>query len=73
MDSEISLEETNKLRVSLGLAPLGEGPATNEAGEVVLDKDQEAEENYQKKREEDAKAAETKSVFHFFRSLAGMG
>ncbi|CED82029.1 U4/U6.U5 snRNP associated protein [Phaffia rhodozyma] len=62
MDSELSLEETNKLRISLGLAPLGEGPATNEEGEVVLDKEQEAEANYQKRREEDTKAAETKAL-----------
>jgi U4/U6.U5 tri-snRNP-associated protein 1 len=49
MEESISLEETNKIRISLGLKPLKDdkAPANN--------KDQEAEENYakQRKAEED--------------------
>jgi U4/U6.U5 tri-snRNP-associated protein 1 len=54
MEESISLEETNKIRISLGLKPLTEdkGP-TKDA----------AEENYAKKREEEAKAREAKYVY----------
>lgn len=49
-DSALSLEETNKIRVSLGLKPLGDdnAPAT--------DKENEAEENYARVREQANKA-----------------
>jgi hypothetical protein len=59
-DSELTLEETNKLRVSIGLAPLGEAAPLAEGEEPVLDADQVAEANYAKRREEDEKDAETK-------------
>ncbi|RXW25546.1 hypothetical protein EST38_g317 [Candolleomyces aberdarensis] len=56
MEESISLEETNKIRISLGLKPLTDdkGPAE--------DKEKIAEENYTKKREEEAKAREAKKV-----------
>ena len=49
MEESISLEETNKIRISLGLKPLTDDKAP--AG----DKDAEAEDNYAKKRELEAK------------------
>ena len=54
MEESISLEETNKIRISLGLKPLTDdkAPADN--------KEKEAEENYAKKREEEAKEKERK-------------
>lgn len=50
----ISLEETNKIRLSLGLKPLTDkkAPANNQ--------EKQAEANYAKKRDEEAKASETK-------------
>ncbi|ELU37307.1 SART-1 domain-containing protein [Rhizoctonia solani AG-1 IA] len=49
MEESISLEETNKIRISLGLKPLTDDKAPSN------DKDQEAEQNYtnRKKQEED--------------------
>ena len=45
MEESISLEETNKIRISLGLKPLTDdkGPAD--------DKDKQAQDNYAKERE----------------------
>lgn len=60
MESAISLEETNKVRVSLGLRPLGEAAPTAEGEEPVIDKDKEAEQNWERRMEEDRKKAETK-------------
>ena len=54
MEESISLEETNKIRISLGLKPLTDDK------EPTKDS---AEENYAKKREEDAKAREAKYVY----------
>jgi U4/U6.U5 tri-snRNP-associated protein 1 len=54
MEISISLEETNKIRLSLGLKPLTEGAP------AVDDKEKEAERNYTKRREQEAKARETK-------------
>jgi U4/U6.U5 tri-snRNP-associated protein 1 len=54
MEESISLEETNKIRVSLGLKPLTEDKAPAD------DKDQQAEDNYKKRREAEAKDRETK-------------
>jgi len=45
----ISLEETNKIRISLGLKPLTDDKAP------VADKEKEAEANYAKAREREAK------------------
>jgi U4/U6.U5 tri-snRNP-associated protein 1 len=61
MESAVSLEETNRIRIELGLRPLGEaaGP-TADGEEPPVDKDKEAEENWTRRREEEAKAAETK-------------
>jgi U4/U6.U5 tri-snRNP-associated protein 1 len=56
MEESISLEETNKIRISLGLKPLTDdgGPAN--------DKDKQAEENYAKQRGQEAQEKERKCV-----------
>ncbi|KAH9945190.1 SART-1 protein [Epithele typhae] len=56
MEESISLEETNKIRISLGLKPLTDdkAPATN--------KEAEAEDNYTKQRDREAKERETKAL-----------
>ena len=56
MEDSISLEETNKIRISLGLKPLTEDKAP------ANDKEQEAEENYKNQREREKKEQETKYV-----------
>lgn len=56
MEESISLEETNKIRISLGLAPLTEDAAPAD------DKDKQAEDNYSKARANDAKTREAKYV-----------
>ena len=58
MESSISLEETNKIRISLGLKPLTDDKAPSDS------KDKTAEENYARQREEEAKEAERKSVIN---------
>ncbi|KAJ7494750.1 SART-1 family-domain-containing protein [Mycena galericulata] len=56
MEESISLEETNKIRISLGLKPLTDdgGPAD--------DKDKQAEDNYAKQREAESKQRESKKI-----------
>ena len=54
MEESISLEETNKIRISLGLKPLTDDKAP--AG----DPEQQAESNYAKMREREAKERESK-------------
>lgn len=54
MEESISLEETNKIRISLGLKPLTEDKAPDD------DKEQQAERNYAKLREAEAKGREAK-------------
>lgn len=54
MEESISLEETNKIRISLGLKPLTEDKAP------VDDKEQQAEANYRQQREREAKEREAK-------------
>ncbi|EJD06694.1 SART-1 protein [Fomitiporia mediterranea MF3/22] len=56
MEESISLEETNKIRISLGLKPLTDdkAPADN--------KEKEAENNYAKKREEEEKERDKKRL-----------
>ncbi|KAI1797132.1 SART-1 protein [Ganoderma leucocontextum] len=56
MEESISLEETNKIRISLGLKPLTDdkGPAG--------DKEKEAEDNYAKKRELESKDRQSKVI-----------
>ncbi|EIN04885.1 SART-1 protein [Punctularia strigosozonata HHB-11173 SS5] len=56
MEESISLEETNKIRISLGLKPLTDDNAP------ANDPDKIAAENYEKKRAEDAKAREAKRI-----------
>jgi U4/U6.U5 tri-snRNP-associated protein 1 len=57
MEESISLEETNKIRISLGLKPLTEDK------EAPADADdQEAENNYAKVRAREAKDREAKCV-----------
>jgi U4/U6.U5 tri-snRNP-associated protein 1 len=50
----ISLEETNKIRISLGLKPLTDDKTT------ANDKDKLAEDNYAKRRQQEARERETK-------------
>jgi U4/U6.U5 tri-snRNP-associated protein 1 len=59
MEESISLEETNKIRVSLGLKPLTEDK------EPVNDKEKEAEANYAKHQEKQIKERELRSVSYF--------
>ena len=58
MDESLSIEETNKIRVKLGLAPVSEegGPPAAD------DKDAQAEDNYAKWRENEVKEKERKYV-----------
>ncbi|KAF5359829.1 hypothetical protein D9756_003403 [Leucocoprinus leucothites] len=56
MEESISLEETNKIRISLGLKPLTEDKAPAD------DKEQQAEANYKKQREREAKERESKRI-----------
>ena len=56
-EESISLEETNKIRISLGLKPL-----TDDKTSKTATKEQEAENNYVKKREQEAKDREAKCV-----------
>jgi HIND motif len=53
MEESISLEETNKIRISLGLKPLKDDNAP-------ADKDKQAQDNYEKQREQEAKDKESK-------------
>lgn len=57
MEESISLEETNKIRISLGLKPLTDDSAPAD------DKEKQAEDNYAKQRERQAKERETKQIF----------
>ncbi|KAJ7170704.1 SART-1 family-domain-containing protein [Mycena crocata] len=56
MEESISLEETNKIRVSLGLKPLTDDSAPAD------DKDKQAEDNYAKQRELETKQRESKKI-----------
>jgi hypothetical protein len=58
MEESISLEETNKIRISLGLKPLTDDKAP------VDDKEKQAEENYTKARERESKDRESKYALH---------
>ena len=55
-EESISLEETNKLRISLGLKPLTDDKAPTDSAE------QKAEDNYAKQREREAQEKEKKYV-----------
>ncbi|PPQ95222.1 hypothetical protein CVT26_014912 [Gymnopilus dilepis] len=55
MEESISLEETNKIRISLGLKPLTDDKAP-------IDKDKQAEDNYNKVREKEQKEREAKKI-----------
>jgi U4/U6.U5 tri-snRNP-associated protein 1 len=62
MEESISLEETNKIRISLGLKPLTD----DSKSAAPDDPDKLAQENYRKVREQEAKEKETKcAVKHF--------
>jgi U4/U6.U5 tri-snRNP-associated protein 1 len=54
MEESISLEETNKIRISLGLKPLSDDKAPAD------DKEKQAEDNYAKQRQQEAKDKESK-------------
>jgi len=55
-EESISLEETNKIRISLGLKPLTDDKAPADSN------DQNAELNYKEKREQEAKDREAKRI-----------
>lgn len=48
----LTLEETNKVRISLGLAPIGAEPAVDADGQPILDQDEVAEANFARRRDE---------------------
>lgn len=54
MEESISLDETNKIRISLGLKPL------TEDAEPENDVDKQAEDNYTRQRDREAKERESK-------------
>ncbi|KAH7915621.1 SART-1 family-domain-containing protein [Hygrophoropsis aurantiaca] len=56
MEESISLEETNKIRISLGLKPLTDDAAPAD------DKDKQAENNYVKQRDKETKEREAKNI-----------
>ncbi|KAI5119438.1 hypothetical protein M0805_008377 [Coniferiporia weirii] len=56
MEESISLEETNKIRISLGLKPLTDDNAPGD------NQDKLAEDNYSKRREEEAREKEKKRI-----------
>ncbi|CCM01386.1 uncharacterized protein FIBRA_03437 [Fibroporia radiculosa] len=56
MEESISLEETNKIRISLGLKPLTDDSAPAD------DKDKQAEDNYARQREKEAKDREARKI-----------
>ncbi|KAG6879874.1 hypothetical protein C0992_010227 [Termitomyces sp. T32_za158] len=56
LEESISLEETNKIRISLGLKPLTEDAPT------ANDKDKQAEDNYAKRRQREEKERESKKI-----------
>ncbi|KAJ4477177.1 SART-1 family-domain-containing protein [Lentinula aciculospora] len=56
MEESISVEETNRIRISIGLEPL------TDDSKPADDKDKQAEDNYAKKREREAKERETKVI-----------
>ncbi|KAJ3714263.1 SART-1 family-domain-containing protein [Lentinula raphanica] len=56
MEESISLEETNRIRISIGLKPITEDP------EPANDNDRQAEDNYAKEKEREAKERETKAI-----------
>ncbi|KAF8206407.1 SART-1 family-domain-containing protein [Mycena galopus ATCC 62051] len=56
MEESISLEETNKIRISLGLKPL------TDDGAPADDKDKQAEDNYAKQRDLENKQRESKKI-----------
>ncbi len=56
LEESISLEETNKIRISLGLKPL------TEDAEPADSKEKQAEDNYAKKREQETKERDAKCV-----------
>ncbi len=54
MEESISLEETNKIRISLGLKPLTDDKGPSD------DKEKQAEDNYTRQREKELKEKESK-------------
>ncbi|KAJ3744396.1 SART-1 family-domain-containing protein [Lentinula detonsa] len=56
MEESISLEETNKIRISIGLKPLTDDSSPAD------DKDKQAEDNYAKQREREASERESKEI-----------
>ncbi|KAJ3906720.1 SART-1 family-domain-containing protein [Lentinula edodes] len=56
MEESISLEETNRIRVSIGLKPI------TDDSNPVDDEEKQAEDNYAKRREHEAKERETKEI-----------
>lgn len=65
MEESISLEETNKIRISLGLKPLTDDKAPADS------KEKQAEDNYAKKREEEEKEKEKRYVLSYYSRAFG--
>jgi len=63
MEESISLEETNKIRISLGLKPITDDSAP------ANDKDKQAEDNYAKQRERETKERESKYLYGSLQSI----
>jgi U4/U6.U5 tri-snRNP-associated protein 1 len=63
MEESISLEETNKIRISLGLKPLTDDSAPTD------DREKQAEDNYAKQREREAKEKESKYLYGSLQSI----
>jgi U4/U6.U5 tri-snRNP-associated protein 1 len=64
MEESISLEETNKIRISLGLKPLTDDKTPTKT------EDQVAEENFKKHRDKERQEREAKSVYFYSLSVA---
>ncbi|POY74859.1 hypothetical protein BMF94_2132 [Rhodotorula taiwanensis] len=58
----LSLEETNKIRVSLGLKPIADPAAASSGPPAALEGEALAEDNYAKRRAEEQKAKEAKEL-----------
>lgn len=56
MEESISLEETNKIRISLGLKPLTDDSTPAD------DKEKQAEDNYAQQRQKEAKERDAKKI-----------
>ena len=59
---DLTLEETNKVRISLGLKPIGETGDGDEGEDVPVDTDAIAEDNYAERRAEMKRAKDRADI-----------